>query len=111
MSHIATVAVESETGETGSAGAVRGTGTASTGPGDTAAGGVEPTGGSGVTPAERGWGATNADGGSTTPDVGTCAIPGGGGTSYCAPTGGGAYGVDAGWPVEGCTVDDGPVDG
>jgi hypothetical protein len=54
--------------------------------------GTEPTGGRVGHEAAGICGATNAEGGNTGPETGTCAIPGGGGTSYWAPEGGGAYG-------------------
>src|SRR5476649_455812 len=86
-------------------GTVRGSEPKSEGATGADATGTEPTGGSvGHETAGIG-GATNADGGNTGPEAGRCAIPGGGGTSYWAPAGGGAYGAaGAGDPSVCCLV-------
>src|ERR1017187_9970741 len=77
-------------------GMVRGSAPKSVGATGAEADETEPTGGSCGHAVAGSWGATNAEGGSTGTEVGTCAIPGGGGTSYCAPEGGGAYGAAGG---------------
>src|ERR1019366_3793514 len=87
-------------------GMVRGSAPKSVGATGAEADETEPTGGSCGHAVAGSWGATNAEGGSTGTEVGTCAIPGGGGTSYCAPEGGGAYGAAGGAGASGRWVVD-----